>query len=202
VSYPVIFLVTGPDGHWHPGIGDPTFLGWLTVAAYVVAAWLSAKAWRRSRSRARSLARSRPADASEESHLAALFAIVFAAMVLLGINKQLDLQTLLTDVMRDVAHRQGWYESRRKYQALFVVAIAILGAIGTAILAFGLRRSLRRVRLVVLGLGAIATFVVIRAASFHHIDALLVSGPLPLNWILELGGIGAISLGLVRATRG
>ena len=30
-------------------------------------------------------------------------------MLLLGINKQLDLQSLFTEVMRDMAHAQGWY---------------------------------------------------------------------------------------------
>lgn len=199
MSYRALFLVTGPDGRWHPGIGDPTVLGWLTVVGYAAAAILAAIAWRRSRARAQALAAARPADASEERHLAVLFALVLAAMVFLGINKQLDLQTYFTEVMRDLAHRQGWYESRRRYQALFVLTIAIAGAAATSVLAYGLRRSIRRVRLVVAGLGTIATFVVIRAASFHHIDALLVSGPLPLNWLLELGGILALTVGLVRA---
>jgi hypothetical protein len=35
----------------------------------------------------------------------------------------------------------------------------------------------------------ITAFVVVRAASFHHVDLLLHGGPLPLNLVLELGGI-------------
>ena len=27
-------------GHWSPGIGDPSVMGWVTVALYLVAAWL------------------------------------------------------------------------------------------------------------------------------------------------------------------
>ena len=40
-------------------------------------------------------------------------------------------------------------------------------------------------------------FVVIRAASFHHVDALLASrlGGLKWNWILELGGILIVAVG-------
>ena len=30
--------VSGPHVNWAPGIGDPTFGGWLTVALYFVAA--------------------------------------------------------------------------------------------------------------------------------------------------------------------
>jgi len=37
------------DGRWQPGIGDPTWMGWATVAAYFVAAVLCAvfayRAW-------------------------------------------------------------------------------------------------------------------------------------------------------------
>ena len=40
-------------------------------------------------------------------------------------------------------------------------------------------------------------FVVIRAASFHHVDAFLASrlGGLRWNWILELGGILIVAVG-------
>jgi len=36
--------VIGPDDPWMPGIGDPTLLGWLTVAAYFTAAGLCLRA--------------------------------------------------------------------------------------------------------------------------------------------------------------
>jgi hypothetical protein len=38
------------DDHWEPGIGDPTFVGWVTVVAYVIAAYLC---WRAARGTAR-----------------------------------------------------------------------------------------------------------------------------------------------------
>src|SRR5882672_1117833 len=34
-------------GDWSPGIGDPTVMGWLTVAAYFAASWLCVRAFRR-----------------------------------------------------------------------------------------------------------------------------------------------------------
>ena len=40
----------------------------------------------------------------------------------------------------------------------------------------------------------LVSFVLIRAASFHHVDLLLRAGPVRLNWVLELGGIGLIAL--------
>lgn len=48
-----------------------------------------------------------------------------------------------------------------------------------------------------LGLIIIAVFVLVRAASFHHMDRLLGDRILllKLNWILELGGIAVVLLG-------
>ena len=45
----------------------------------------------------------------------------------LGVNKQLDLQTLFTQLARDLAMAQGWYEERRRYQVAFIIAIGLLG---------------------------------------------------------------------------
>jgi hypothetical protein len=47
-------------------------------------------------------------------------------------------------------------------------------------------------------------FVVIRAASFHHVDAFLVArlGGVKWNWILELGGITFVALAALRVASG
>src|SRR4051812_24787616 len=43
-------------------------------------------------------------------------------------------------------------------------------------------------------LGFLVTFVLVRAASFHHIDALLGYGRVRLNWVLELSGIILVAM--------
>ena len=40
MSITPLFAMTD-GGRWHPGIGDPNFMGWFTVFAYAVAAILS-----------------------------------------------------------------------------------------------------------------------------------------------------------------
>src|SRR5438094_451884 len=50
-------------------------------------------------------------------------------LILLGINKQLDLQSDLTRLAKVVAHVEGWYDWRRDVQGVFLLLIA-LGAIG------------------------------------------------------------------------
>jgi hypothetical protein len=131
-------------GHWSPGIGDPSVMGWVTVALYLVAAWLCFLCSRRSRVLAR-----RGSDARWEPRLWGLFALFLLA---LGINKQLDLQSAFTEVMRVVAREQGWYEARRQYQYAFIGAVAVLAAFaGTALIAAAWRLG-RALKLAALGL--------------------------------------------------
>jgi len=189
-------MARGIDGRWAPGIGDATLQGWLTVGAYVLAAGLAASA---------ALATSRLKEPSlPPSHrrrLVAFWWITAAVLVLLGLNKQLDLQSWLTQVMRDLAKEQGWYEARRQYQFEFVVAMGVVGVLSTVTMAVLMRRVLPRIGVALLGLGVLVTFVVARAASFHHMDALLHTGPLALNWWAEFGGISLIALNAWAAGR-
>ena len=42
-------LVKGADGRWVAGIGDPSVMGWVTVAVYFATAFLCFRASRRDR---------------------------------------------------------------------------------------------------------------------------------------------------------
>jgi hypothetical protein len=124
--------------------------------------------------------------------------LVLCAMVLLGINKQLDLQSWFTQVGRDLATAQGWYQERHSVQTTFIAALVLAGLIGMTAMALWLRWVFGRVAGAVLGLGFLVTFVAVRAASFHHIDRWLGYGVVRLNWVLELGGIALVALSALR----
>lgn len=171
-------------------------MGWVTVVAYFIAALLSLRALAIHIGRAREHPHAR-----DERLLAWFWLLVLGAMLFFGINKQLDLQTWFTEVGRDLAKRDGWYEGRRRYQVAFIAAIALVGFVGTTSLAILLRSVLGRVVGALIGLGALATFVVVRAASFHHIDILLGRGTIRLNWLLELGGIAFVAVSAFRQKR-
>lgn len=180
--------------HWSPGIGDNTPVGWLTVLVYLAAAWAAARA---------ALVRV-PND--PQGRRERLFWWAAAALLLfLSINKQLDLQTFVTAVARCHAQLSGWYEGRREVQRLFILAVAAGGVIALAALALALRGILGRIWLALAGLAFVCLFVVIRAASFHHMDALIgstISG-FRLNWLLELPGpilVLIVALRRVRAS--
>jgi hypothetical protein len=182
------------EGAWRPGIGDPTIMGWVTVAAYCAAAWACGRAaWREGR-----------LDGSPRSRPAPFWIALTVAMVALGINKQLDLQSLLTSVGRDVFRDWGLYKARRVYQAAFIVVIALVCAGLLGLFLWISRRNLRRRGLALLGMMFILGFVLIRASSFHHVDKMLGArlGGVKWNWILELGGIACVALGAFRIAPG
>jgi hypothetical protein len=90
-------------------------------------------------------------------------AILFCA---LGINKQLDLQTALTELGRVVASRQGWYDARQIVQVRFIIGVAMTCTTITVVLLFWARKSPASTWLALIG----TAIVLIRAATFHHID--------------------------------
>jgi hypothetical protein len=176
------------DGRWHLGIGDADATGWITVVAYLataVLAWLNAQAARRTR-------------------LKPGFWLGLAAlMLLLGINKQLDLQSLITEIGRDMAKSGGWYEDRRAVQVFFILMLCG-AAVGVAIaLRHRLAQDWRDYRLAFVGILLLMLFVVVRAVTIHHIDSLLrfdIAG-LRINVLLEMTAIAVVAAGCLQWQR-
>lgn len=173
------------DGRWHLGIGDADATGWLTVLAYLataVLAAINAQAARRTRLRP------------------GLWIGLAALMFVLGVNKQLDLQSLITEVGRDLAKAGGWYEDRQAVQVFFILMLCG-GAAGAAIaLRQHLAQDWRDHRLVFAGILLLMLFVLVRAVTFHHIDSLLrldIAG-LRINVLLELSAIAVVAAGCLR----
>jgi hypothetical protein len=70
-------------------------------------------------------------------------------------------------------------------------------------MAWKIRSALRENMVMLVGLASLITFIIIRAASFHHVDMFILSEifGIRVNWLLELGGIGLVSLGAAQAIR-
>lgn len=163
---------------WSPGLGDNHPVGWLTVLVYLAVAIASARAALRC-----------GRDGAERAERR-FWWIAAAVLLLLSVNKQLDLQSLLTMVARCHAALAGWYDDRREIQRAFIWLVAGGAIAALALLSLLLRGILDRVWLALTGLAFVCGFVVIRAASFHHMDGLIGSVALGLkvNWLLELPG--------------
>ncbi len=181
-------------GEWSPGIGDPTAVGWFTVVAYFVAAALAFRAFRVAGGGAtvrETMRFSFGESASPHARVALVWWGIACLLGFLGVNKQLDLQTALTELAKLLAHAGGWYEGRRVVQLAFIAVLLALAALSLfALVRFG-RPALARLRVALIGTVLLALFVCVRAVSFHHVDILFgtdVHG-FRLNWILELSGI-------------
>ncbi|MEO7107646.1 MAG: hypothetical protein ABIZ09_14820 [Rhodoferax sp.] len=183
-------MTTPMDGRWHPGIGDPNATGWITVVAYAAAMVLCYLCQR---------------QAPPVPHRHFWF-VMMLAMAALGINKQLDLQTWMTELGRDLAMHYGWYAQRRTVQTLFIVALVVVGFGLIAWLGQRLKELDGYARRAAYGMVVLGVFVLVRASSFHHVDMLLGFrwNNIAVNAILELGGISAIvhsAWGRWRASR-
>jgi len=168
-------------GSWSPAIGDPSVMGWLTVLMYFYAAH---RCFRLARGRAVKLV-------DREATVWWLFTLALAA---LGINKQLDLQTALTEIGRILAHEQGWYEERRAVQAGFIGVVGLLGVVSGAGLILLTKRLPAATRAAMAGGVSLVAFIAVRAASFHHVDRLIgrrLFG-MKFNWVIEIGSISII----------
>ncbi len=150
-------MTTSNDGRWELGIGDPTVIGWSTVADYGTAMALCYLSSRRL-----------PPGPHRQ-----FWFYMAVVMAILGLNKQLDLQTWFTQTGRDLALENGWYERRRLVQGIFIAWLVLVG------------------------------FVIVRATSFHHIDRMrgISLEGLRVNALLELTGIGLIALAALARLR-
>ena len=161
-------------------------MGWATVAAYFAAAILATLAARRATGRQRA------------------FWIGLAVILLaLTVNKQLDLQSALTEAGRCISKAQGWYEARRSVQVIFIKAVLVASALAAACLTWAMRRDLGNVWLAVAGFVLLIAFVAVRAVGFHHVDHLIgyELGSVRMNWLLEIGGIAMIAANALATGR-
>lgn len=179
------------DFKWQFGIGDPTFIGWFITFAYFATAVVSFRLALKLKRHEGNLA-----DARVWFGLGAM-------MLFLCFNKQLDLQTLLTDFGRSLSKQQGWYESRRKFQLAFIVSIVLFNILLAFYSFRHMKGFVKKYRLAFVGFFLLMTFIFIRASSFHHLDTVVNWSfwEIKLNWILEVSAITSILLSSLLSSR-
>jgi hypothetical protein len=175
---------------WQPGVGDPTWLGWTATLLHLAASGLCLRA---ARATGGGLGRS---------------SIPWLGLALLlgflGLNKQLDLQTLLIERGRAAAQALGVYGQRRVIQRVFVVIVTALCAVGVVGALIRFRGFVWGHPLAFAGLMLLVGFVVMRAAAEDHLERIVgIRTELPMGrWVLEIGGAWLIALEALRAARG
>ena len=166
---------------WQPTISDPSFMHWFTVFVYFITCMISAKVYVAGDYTFR-------CKRQRQKQLWLAIAII---MLLLCISKPLDLLSLFTQIARVVFIDLGLYEERRHYQTLFILGILFTGISLIAWLIYVYYLVIKNQLLALIGLVFLIIFVLIRAASFHHVDQLIGTSILgvKLNWVFELTGI-------------
>lgn len=174
---------------WSPGIGDPTYMAWFAVCAYFITAILCFTAYKRCKQPSNTETCNSFLPVSRWIWLGLFWVFLF-----LGINKQLDLQSLLTAAGRNLARQQGWYAERRECQAIFIAVLTLASVMMLLTFALMFRLVGTAERLALMGAMVVVTFVLVRASSFHHMDIFICGRQLgvKMNWILEWSGVAIV----------
>ena len=167
-------------------------MGWVTTVAYVVVSALCFAV-----ARATVDERERPAGFRQTLWYAA--AIV---MGVLGINKQLDLQTPFVHMVRGVSMGGGWYSERRLIQKIFLVVLSVTGIATLSVAAWKLRWHWREYAPLCVGALLLLAYIVIRASPWPHVNTVFgfdLSGVAGKRHILELAGVSTVGLSAIAA---
>jgi hypothetical protein len=148
------------------GIGDLTFWGWTTTAAFVFAALLCL------------VYASFPV--SHKGHRVFWITLGLALLVL-GINRQIDLQWLLHEIGKEMVERQGWSSKRRIVEIVLVAGFMMAIALLLMFVWRAARRAWQRRWLAFCGIVLLVAFVVLRAMRIHEVYALFNLEP-PGRW--------------------
>jgi hypothetical protein len=186
------------NGHWRPGIGDPNFMGWLITAAYLITSLLCGVCAHRS---------DRVSILDRSGFYRIFWWGLALIMLIMGINKQLDFQSLLILVIKQMAHEQKWYAKRHIFMVWFAAVIAVFGMGLLIWMGWKLKRQWRQYGLALFGILLLITFVIIRIVPINRLNQFLSlqQGIRMIRSILEISGVALIGisafLGIVRSKK-
>ena len=175
---------------WRRELGDGDVLGWATTVAYLIAAALCART-------AMAARRLRREETGPDAPGA--WGLLAAGLLLLGLNKQLDLQIIVRELGIAFIQFLGMNEHRRWFGRLFVLLMGLFLLRVMATAARRVRGHTRGHRLLLTGLALLACFAVVRAGSYvPGLKQFNVRFYTALHLVFELGGIVILGLGAFR----
>ena len=175
---------------WRGHFGDPDPLGWAITVAYLAAAALCGRC---------ALTARRYATDDPRSERPGPWSALAGGLLLLGLNKQLDLQILVREIGIAFIAFVGLDKHRRWVGRLFVLVLGIFLFRVLALAAKKVRGHTRGRALLFTGLALLATFAVVRAGTYvpglkqfnlRYKDA--------LHLVFELGGVVLVAFSAWR----
>jgi uncharacterized membrane protein YcfT len=171
------------------GFGDLSVLGWIVFVGYFGVAALCYRAatrcWCENEAR-------RPCK---------VWIALAAVLVLLGVNKQLDLQVWLNAYGRRLAEAEGWYQNRAIAQVTFFSGFAVAVVTVCLVVLWLGWGNLRPLSGALLGMATLAAFLLIRAISFDVIDLRTYIHGIKLHSLLEIAGLALIGVSAAQFAR-
>ena len=179
-----MFISAPVEFRWSLQVGDPTISGWMITLAYLVAGFISIKTHRQKN--------------EDEVEVQKVWLFLGIILICLGLNKQLDLQTIITDVGRWGATRLNLMEQRHLFKRVFILCLFISLVFFTYYLRIPLKMFMQKYRVVGFGCILIVTFVFCRALSFHifsiPFNEFLAKYEVYIGW--EIIALGIIFIGV------
>ena len=125
--------------------------------------------------------------------------IITILFFLIGINSIFNFHIHLSELFREYAHIEGWYEDRRSFQMLFLAVIISFGIITDLALQSKLKEISLNNRMVIYGTAFLGSIFLFDIISFHPVDSLFNSYIFgcKIRLILELAGIIWVAVSLV-----
>jgi hypothetical protein len=178
------------EEHWIEA-GDPTFLGWSISVAYLLTALLALRAWWTCRAGGIGLVR-----------LATWWLGVSLLMILLGLNKELDLMQKIVRVWGKAAViSEGWYANRAAVQHAFVASVAVMLAVAVVGTLLYLHRVMERIIPALIGVALVLAYALLRTAVFNGLREAVPASLSSAMWLLEPAGVLLVLWCAWRASR-
>lgn len=144
------------------------------------------------------------AAAERREHARASGAVLAAVLLaLLGAIAPLHLDVLAVELMRGVAHAQGWYAHRRAWQLVLLLTLGAAGAVLVGRLRQRSRERWPEHAPVALGVAFLLALAALKAVSLHQTDGLVNARILGASAgrLAEFGGLAVVTAGALRRLR-
>jgi hypothetical protein len=158
---------------WHLQAGDPTPTGWMITGLYLAV----------------TIACAVHAAAMPGTRHRKGWSMLALVLLLMGINKQLDLQTDFNAFGRMFLLSHGWYVFRQTGKKLIVAGTFVSGSILMMLTAWKMKWVLRHYWLVITGILMLFSFIILRASSLYGVPFLGALGKHHGSWLLEPLGL-------------
>jgi len=187
LSYTDILKKGYLEGYWIVNRGDPTVIGWFITLFYFFVFATSFY-----------LLKKITPNISNNEYMWFWYGVTIL-IILLGINKQLDIQMLFADFARLYAKVIGIFENRKPFQHKIISFLTTIGISIFSVMIYKFWYAPKRMWLALIGFCILFSFPIIRLVSLHSIESLLSISVLYIKIVdvIEILGITIVLIAII-----